>query len=343
MKSVAGKSEVYHDTLAIEEGIWNLKTYFMERLRHALHLSRVVAPILVESGMGINDDLNGIELPLGFVSSSLEGRRVEVVQSLAKWKRLKLAAAGVRPGRGIVTDMRAIRPNESLSPIHSLAVDQWDWEMSIEPKQRNLEFLKMIVIQIYSAIKDCEQYASVLFPLLQPQLPAAITFIHAEDLQMMYPNLSPKEREYVATKQYGAVFIVGIGGMLADGEPHDSRAPDYDDWSTPTLPGKHGLNGDILVWDSELEMALELSSMGIRVDKESLVRQLKIHGAEHRSEFYFHKQLLADALPQCIGGGVGQSRLCMFLLRKQHIGEVQAGVWPSDVMYHNNFKGVRML
>jgi len=343
MKSVAEKSMVFHDTLALEEAIWSVKSFFMERLRQRLNLSRVVAPMLVESGLGINDDLNGVERPLGFSSAALDGRWVEVVQSLAKWKRLKLAVAGVEPGRGIITDMRAIRPDESLSAIHSLAVDQWDWEMTMEPEQRNLEFLKLVVMRVYAAIKDTEGYVSSLFPELKTKLPAMITFIHAEDLQAKYPTLSPKERETAAAKEYGAIFVIGIGGLLADGEPHDGRAPDYDDWSSKTLPGKHGLNGDIIVWNCAIDSAFELSSMGIRVDAQALARQLRIHGAEHRSTYYFHQQLLAGALPQSIGGGIGQSRLCMFLLRKQHIGEVQATVWPIEDMKRSHVNGVRML
>ncbi|HUX54894.1 MAG TPA: aspartate--ammonia ligase [Williamwhitmania sp.] len=330
MKTLLESKSLQQEFLAAEDALWSVKGYFVDRLRKSLNLTRVTAPMLVEAGTGINDDLNGIERPLGFSTKALEGRRVEVVQSLAKWKRLKLADAGIEPGRGIVTDMRAIRPDEVLSHIHSLYVDQWDWEMVMEPQQRNLDFLQLIVTRLYAAIRDTEHYVSTLYPEIRPILPTAIKFIHAEDLQAQFPDLSPRERETEATKEHGAVFIIGIGGKLANGEPYDGRAPDYDDWSTETLPGKHGLNGDIVVWNPVLQSAYELSSMGIRVDAESLVRQLSIADAEQRMGLYFHSRLLKGELPQTIGGGIGQSRLAMFLLRKSHIGEVQASVWPEE-------------
>lgn len=343
MKTLLESKSLQQEFLAAEDALWSVKGYFVDRLRKSLNLTRVTAPMLVESGTGINDDLNGFERPLGFSTKALDGRRVEVVQSLAKWKRLKLADAGIEPGRGIVTDMRAIRPDEVLSHIHSLYVDQWDWEMVMEPQQRNLEFLQLIVTRIYAAIRDTEHYVSTLYPEIRPILPTSIKFIHAEELQAQFPHLSPRERETEATKEHGAVFIIGIGGKLADGEPHDGRAPDYDDWSTETLPGKHGLNGDIVVWNPVLQSAYELSSMGIRVDTESLVRQLSIADAEQRMGLYFHSRLLKGELPQTIGGGIGQSRLAMFLLRKSHIGEVQASVWPEEARTWSLTHGVTLL
>lgn len=343
MKTLLESKSLQQEFLAAEDALWSVKGYFVDRLRKSLNLTRVTAPMLVEAGTGINDDLNGFERPLGFSTKALDGRRVEVVQSLAKWKRLKLADAGIEPGRGIVTDMRAIRPDEVLSHIHSLYVDQWDWEMVMEPQQRNLEFLQLIVTRLYAAIRDTEQYVSTLYPEIRPSLPASIKFIHAEDLQAQFPHLSPRERETEATKEHGAVFIIGIGGKLADGEPHDGRAPDYDDWSSETLPGKHGLNGDIVVWNPVLQSAYELSSMGIRVDAESLVRQLSIADAEQRMGLYFHTRLLKGELPQTIGGGIGQSRLAMFLLRKSHIGEVQASVWPEEARTWSLTHGVTLL
>ena len=258
-------------------------------------------------------------------------RQAEVVHSLAKWKRLKLAELGTAPGRGIYTDMNALRPDEELDNIHSIYVDQWDWERVIRPEDRNLDFLKKMVRRIYEAIKVTENKLYVEFPQIIPSLPEEIYFIHSEELLQMYPGLTPKERENEIVRRYGAVFIIGIGGELSDGSVHDGRAADYDDWSTPNSDGFNGLNGDILLWNPILESAFEVSSMGIRVSPESLERQLAIRGQEWKKDLFFHKKLLAGMLPACIGGGIGQSRLCMYLLRKAHIGEIQSSLWPDDM------------
>jgi aspartate--ammonia ligase len=287
--------------------------------------------MVVMTGTGINDDLNGVERPVRFPVKDMGERQAEVVHSLAKWKRLKLAELGTAPGRGIYTDMNALRPDEELDNIHSIYVDQWDWERVIRPEDRNLDFLKKMVRRIYEAIKVTENKLYVEFPQITPSLPEDIYFIHSEELLQMYPGLTPKERENEIVRRYGAVFIIGIGGELSDGSVHDGRAADYDDWSTPNSDGFNGLNGDILLWNPILESAFEVSSMGIRVSPESLERQLAIRGQEWKKELFFHKRLLAGMLPACIGGGIGQSRLCMYLLRKAHIGEIQSSLWPDDM------------
>jgi aspartate--ammonia ligase len=287
--------------------------------------------MVVMTGTGINDDLNGVERPVRFPVKDMGERQAEVVHSLAKWKRLKLAELGTAPGRGIYTDMNALRPDEELDNIHSIYVDQWDWERVIRDEDRNLDFLKKMVRRIYEAIKVTENKLYVEFPQLVPALPEDIYFIHSEELLQMYPGLTPKERENEIVRKYGAVFIIGIGGALSDGSAHDGRAADYDDWSTPNSDGYLGLNGDILLWSPVLESAFEVSSMGIRVSPESLERQLAIRGQEWKKELFFHKRLLAGELPACIGGGIGQSRLCMYLLRKAHIGEIQSSLWPDDM------------
>ena len=254
------------------------------------------------------------------------------MHSLAKWKRLKLAELKILPGRGIYTDMNALRPDEELDNIHSIYVDQWDWEKVITREDRNLTFLKQTVRRIYEAIKVTQNRIYVEFPQLVPDLPEEIFFIHSEQLLQMYPDLSPKQREDEITRTHKAVFIIGIGGRLTDGTIHDGRAADYDDWSTPTGDGYEGLNGDILLWNDILEHAFEISSMGIRVDEEALRRQLEIRNEEEKSELYFHRKLLAGELPCTIGGGIGQSRLCMYLLKKAHIGEIQSSLWPDDMI-----------
>ena len=309
---------------------------FQENLSAQLTLLRVTAPMVVLSGTGLNDDLNGIERPVRFPVKGLGDAGAEVVHSLAKWKRLKLSEMGVPPGRGIYTDMNALRPDEDLDCLHSIYVDQWDWERVIAPQERNLEFLKKIVRRIYESLKVTENKIYVEFPQIAPVLPDEIKFIHSEELYMMYPGLSPKEREREAVRKYGAVFIIGIGGELPDGSVHDGRASDYDDWSTENGEGPrdapyHGLNGDILLWNPVLENAFEISSMGIRVDPEALRRQLETRHEEWKSDLYFHRRLLAGGLPSTIGGGIGQSRLCMFLLRKAHIGEIQCAIWPENM------------
>jgi aspartate--ammonia ligase len=254
------------------------------------------------------------------------------VQSLAKWKRMMLADYGFPHGYGLYTDMNAIRPSETLDNIHSLYVDQWDWERVISAEERTLEFLKTIVRKIYSVMKRTEFHVWDHYPFLEPELPEEITFIHSEDLQREYPHLTPREREDEIVRKYKAVFIIGIGGALADGKPHDGRAPDYDDWTTPTVNGYKGLNGDIIIWNNVLGRAYEISSMGIRVDREALLRQLELTGTQQRKELLFHRRLLNGELPLSIGGGIGQSRLCMYYLRKAHIGEIQVSLWPPDMV-----------
>lgn len=319
------------DLKQTEHAITIIKDSFQTFLSADLRLRRVTAPLFVLKGTGLNDDLNGIERPVTFPVRGMGDREVEVVHSLAKWKRMMLADYDIEPGYGIYTDMNAIRPDEDLDNTHSIYVDQWDWERHITVKERSLDYLKMVVIRIFEVMKRTEFVVYEKYPQIRPVLPEEITFVHAEDLLQMYPNLSSKEREDAIVKKYGAVFIIGIGAKLSNGEPHDGRAPDYDDWSTPTVDGHEGLNGDILLWNPILRRAFEISSMGIRVDAEVLRRQLKLRNEEHRAELMFHKRLLNDELPLSIGGGIGQSRLCMFFLRKAHIGEIQASIWPDDM------------
>ena len=314
-----------------EQGIKLIKEFFQVNLSTALRLRRVTAPLFVLRGLGINDDLNGVERPVTFPIKDMGEQTAEVVHSLAKWKRLMLGEYGIEPGYGLYTDMNAIRGDEELDNIHSLYVDQWDWERTITAKDRNLDFLKKIVRDIYSAILRTEYLVHETYPNIKSFLPEEIHFFHSEELRQMYPDKTPKEREDAICKKYGAVFIMGIGGKLGDGEVHDGRAPDYDDWSTPNSDGFKGLNGDILIWYPILNRALELSSMGIRVDKEALMRQLELTGKEDRKNLYFHKKLLNDEMPLSIGGGIGQSRLCMVLLQKAHVGEIQASIWPEDM------------
>lgn len=314
-----------------EQGIKLIKEFFQQNLSTELRLRRVTAPLFVMQGLGINDDLNGVERPVTFPIKDLGDKKAEVVHSLAKWKRLTLAEYHVQPGYGVYTDMNAIRADEELDNLHSLYVDQWDWEAVVTREQRTLAFLKDIVERIYAAIRRTEYLVCETYEQIRPFLPETIHFIHSEDLLQMYPNLTPKEREDAICKKYGAVFIIGIGGKLSDGKKHDGRAPDYDDWSTVAENGKAGLNGDILIWYPVLQRSFELSSMGIRVDKDALLRQLKLEGKEDREKLYFHQRLLRDELPLSIGGGIGQSRLCMVLLHKAHIGEIQASIWPDDM------------
>jgi len=319
------------DTRQTERGIKLIKEFFQQNLSTELRLRRVTAPLFVLKGLGINDDLNGVERPVSFPIKDLDDAQAEVVHSLAKWKRLTLAEYKIEPGYGIYTDMNAIRADEELDNLHSLYVDQWDWEAVITREQRTLAFLKNVVERIYAAIRRTEYLTCETYPQLRPFLPEKIAFIHSEMLLKMYSDLTPKEREDEICKKYGAVFVIGIGGKLSNGEKHDGRAPDYDDWTTETEDGLKGLNGDILIWYPVLERSFELSSMGIRVDKESLLRQLKLEGKEDREQLYFHQKLLKDELPLSIGGGIGQSRLCMVLLHKAHIGEIQASIWPDDM------------
>lgn len=326
--------EHYHALLDMnktEQGIKLIKDFFQQNLSTELRLRRVTAPLFVMQGLGINDDLNGVERPVTFPIKDLGDKKAEVVHSLAKWKRLTLAEYQVQPGYGVYTDMNAIRADEELDNLHSLYVDQWDWEAVIAQHQRSIAFLKDVVQRIYAAIRRTEYLVCETYEQIRPFLPEDIHFIHSEDLLAMYPDLSPKEREDAICKKYGAVFIIGIGGKLANGEKHDGRAPDYDDWSTIAENGKAGLNGDILIWYPVLQRSFELSSMGIRVDSEALKRQLKLEGKEDRASLYFHRRLLNNELPLSVGGGIGQSRLCMVLLHKAHIGEIQASIWPEDM------------
>ena len=312
-----------------EQAIKSIKDFFQQSLASQLRLRRVTAPLFVTSGLGINDDLNGIERPVTFAIGDMGDARAEIVHSLAKWKRMTLAEYKIERGYGIYTDMNAIRPDETLDNLHSLYVDQWDWEAVMGSEDRNVAYLKSAVDGIYNVLLQTEYMVYEHYPQIRPILPRKITYIHAQQLLDLYPGLSPKERENAVARKYGAVFIIGIGGALSDGKPHDGRAPDYDDWSTVAENGLAGLNGDILLWNPVLECAFEISSMGIRVDSEALMRQLEISGQLHRKELYFHRRLLSGELPQSIGGGIGQSRLCMFLLRKGHIGEIQASIWPE--------------
>lgn len=331
------------DKIQTEKGIKLIKDFFQQNLATELRLRRVTAPLFVLKGLGINDDLNGIERAVTFPIKDLNDQKAEVVHSLAKWKRLTLGELKIGPGYGIYTDMNAIRADEELDNLHSLYVDQWDWEAVIEKKDRNLAFLEGVVRRIYAAIRRTEYLTCEHYPQLKPFLPEQIHFVHAQDLLDMYPDKTPKEREDAICKKYGAVFVEGIGGKLSDGKKHDGRAPDYDDWSTIAENGKMGLNGDILIWYPVLERSFELSSMGIRVDKESLLRQLKIEGKEDREKLYFHQQLLNDKLPLSIGGGIGQSRLCMVLLHKAHIGEIQASIWPDEMRKECEENGMTLI
>ncbi|HOG05989.1 MAG TPA: aspartate--ammonia ligase [Paludibacter sp.] len=314
-----------------EVGITKIKDFFQANLSAELRLRRVTAPLFVLRGMGLNDDLTGVERPVSFLIKDMDDAKAEVVHSLAKWKRVTLADYEIENGYGIYTDMNAIRSDEELGNLHSLYVDQWDWERVMSPEERNIDFLKKIVKRIYNTILRTEYLVSESFPKIRPILPEKIHFIHAEELRLMYPDLSPKEREHRIAKKYGAVFIIGIGAKLGNGEKHDGRAPDYDDWTSEGENGLPGLNGDILLWNPILNMAVEISSMGIRVDKEALMRQLELTGQTERLKLYFHKRLMEGGLPLSIGGGIGQSRLCMFFLRKAHIGEIQASIWPCEM------------
>ncbi|MBP5683041.1 MAG: aspartate--ammonia ligase [Bacteroidales bacterium] len=319
------------DLQQTELAIKKIKDFFESCLSAELKLRRVTAPLFVLKGRGINDDLNGVERPVSFPIKDFGDQQAEVVHSLAKWKRLTLADYKIPAGYGIYTDMNAIRPDEELDNLHSLYVDQWDWERSINMADRNIDFLKDIVRRIYSVLLKTEYIVYEAYPQIVPVLPQEIKFISAEQLCKEYPNLTSKEREDAAAKKYGAVFIMGIGGALSDGKKHDGRAPDYDDWSTPNTEGFKGLNGDIILWNSVLERSFEISSMGVRVDKKALERQLLIEGKEERKQLYFHKRLLDGTLPESIGGGIGQSRLCMFFLRKAHIGEIQSSLWSDEM------------
>lgn len=313
-----------------EMAIKQIKEMFQTELAAALNLRRVTAPLFVLSGTGLNDDLNGVEHAVSFTIDDMNGAKAEIVHSLAKWKRAKLAAYDIAPGYGLYTDMNALRTFETLDNMHSLYVDQWDWEKTITENERTIAYLKKTVRDIYAVIRKVENKIYQMFPHITPVLPEDITFIHSQELLEQYPHLTPAEREREAAHHYGAIFIIGIGAPLSDGKPHDRRAPDYDDWSTPNEEGFTGLNGDLIVWDTVLDAPMELSSMGLRVNEDAMRRQLHLCGCDDRARLNFHRMLLEGRLPLSIGGGIGQSRLCMFLLQKAHIGEVQASIWPES-------------
>jgi len=326
-----------------EMGIKKIKDFFQQNLSSELRLRRVTAPLFVLKGTGINDDLSGTERAVTFPIKDLNDSKAEIVHSLAKWKRLTLVDYAFESGYGIYTDMNAIRSDEELGNLHSLYVDQWDWELVMDESERNVEFLKAIVTRIYAAIVRTEYMVYEMFPKIKPILPKDIKFIHSEELLQMYPDFSAKEREDAITKTYKAVFIIGIGNKLGNGEKHDNRAPDYDDWTTIGENGLPGLNGDLLLWNDVLDRAMEISSMGIRVNPQTMLRQLELTGTEERKKLYFHQRLLNNELPQTIGGGIGQSRLCMFYLRKGHIGEIQASIWPDDMRKESLKAGMHLI
>ena len=345
MKSSTSPSSLplYSSMLKTEEEIFFIKETFEKKLSSHLSLSKVSSPIAIADGTGINDDLNGVEKPVSFTMKSITGQRAVVVQSLAKWKRIRLMEYQIEPGSGIITDMRALRPDEDLSPIHSVYVDQWDWEKHILPEQRTLKFLKQTVGAIYEVIKSTEKELFKRYGDYMPILPEKIFFIHSEELLNLYPDLTVKERETEIARKHRAVFIIGIGADLSNGQPHDGRAPDYDDWTTVNEDGFAGLNGDIIFWNPVLGSAFEITSMGIRVDPASMERQLKIRGCPERKKLHYHSLLLSDRLPLSIGGGIGQSRLCMFFLRKKHIGEVQAGIWPFETLKESDKDDLKLI
>lgn len=305
-----------------EAAIKDIRDTFQQKFAEALRLERISAPLFVSKNSGLNDNLNGVERPVAFDAVGIPGEEYEVVHSLAKWKRMALGRYGFCPGEGLYTNMNAIRRDETLDNLHSCYVDQWDWEMVIQKEERNMQTLERVVRKIFAVIKQTEAMVAQAYPQAAYRLPEDITFIDSQALEDRYPDQTPKERENAAAKQYGCIFLTRIGDPLASGKPHDGRAPDYDDWQ---------LNGDILFWYEPLQCALEISSMGIRVDEDALLRQLKSAGCEDRLRLTYHKALLAGQLPYTIGGGIGQSRLCMLLLGRAHVGEVQAGIWPDEM------------
>ncbi len=322
------------DLMESQRAIKKIKDYFQQELAYGLQLRRVSAPLFVLPETGLNDDLNGVERRVDFTLKDMGEAKAEVVQSLAKWKRMALGKYGIEPGHGIYTDMNAIRRDEELDNLHSVYVDQWDWEKVITADQRNVEYLKETVNTIYHAIRNLGDYVNRLYREIQTEIPNEITFVTAQALEDRWPDKTPKEREDLITREYGAVFIMGIGGPLASGEKHDGRAPDYDDWD---------LNGDIILWNEVLGHAFEISSMGIRVDAASMRRQLAAAGCPERADLPFHRAVLQGEIPLSIGGGIGQSRLCMYFLRKAHIGEVQVSVWPREMIEACRAHGIALL
>lgn len=343
MQTLEATPDILTERIQTEEALSLVKLSFEQQLSQALELRKISAPMIVLKGTGINDDLNGVERAAKFPIKDMDEQTAEIVQSLAKWKRLRLKEYQVRPGTGILTDMKALRPDEDLTPIHSVYVDQWDWEIAMHSGHRNIDYLKHNVQKIYSAITAVERIISEKYPEKYSILPEEVTFFHSEELLKKYPDASPKERENKAAKEHGAIFIIGIGAKLSDGKPHDGRAPDYDDWITEEQDGLKGLNGDLIFWNPVLEQAFEVSSMGIRVNAETLQKQLELTDLQERKQLYYHRQLLEGKLPQSIGGGIGQSRLCMFLLKKRHIGEVQVSIWPESLRKSCAEKGINLL
>ncbi len=325
-----------------ERGIKLIKDTFEKRLAEALSLERVSAPRFLEVGNGLQDDLAGTQVPVSFTVPQVD-HRVEMVHSLAKWKRMALGRYGFVRGTGLYTDMDAVRKDEAVDDIHSAYVDQWDWELVIGPEDRTLAFLESIVRRIYEALLDTEERVCAAFPALEKRLPRAIRFIHAQALEDSTPSLEPRAREDRAAREHGAIFVVGIGAPLRSGTPHDLRAADYDDWTSTDGDGLPGLNGDIIVWDATRKRALELSSMGIRVDAAALARQLSLMGQSDRAGLEFHRGVANGTLPLSIGGGIGQSRMCMLLLHKAHVGEVQVGVWPAAMRERCSAAGIPLL
>lgn len=320
-----------HDT---QIAIKTVKDFFQNLLSERLNLSRVSAPLFVDPDTGLNDNLNGVERPVSFGIKEQNDKQAEVVHSLAKWKRYALQKYGFSVGEGLYTDMNAIRRDEDTDNIHSIFVDQWDWEKIIRKEDRTLDFLKEIVRTVYKCLRKTEKYMSIRYDYIEEILPHDIFFITTGELEDLYPNLTPKEREYTISKEKGAVCIMQIGDILKNGKPHDGRAPDYDDWA---------LNADIVVYYPVLDIALELSSMGIRVDKDALLSQLKKAGFPERADLPFQKAVIDGSLPFTIGGGIGQSRICMFFLRKAHIGEVQSSLWPTDIQEKCSENGILLL
>lgn len=326
----------YHSLLNLKDtqvAIKAAKDYFETNLARELHLTRVSAPLFVDPATGLNDDLNGVERPVEFDVKET-GTKLQIVHSLAKWKRYALREYGFSVDEGLYTDMNAIRRDEDTDNIHSIYVDQWDWEKVIAKSDRTLSTLKQTVKKIYNVFKMTEKYINSLFTQLEPRLPEDVTFMTAQELEDMYPDLTPKEREHRAVKMNGAIFIMKIGDTLKSGEKHDGRAPDYDDWE---------LNGDLIFYDELLDIPFEVSSMGIRVSEESMKSQLKAANCEERAALPFHRDLLAGRLPYTIGGGIGQSRICMYLLHKAHIGEVQTSVWPKEMVQECRDGGIHLL
>jgi aspartate--ammonia ligase len=331
------KLDRYRPLLALREtevAIKQVKDFFEAALAGELNLTRVSAPLFVRPETGLNDNLNGVERPVAFDVKDLNGNGVEIVQSLAKWKRMALKGYAFEPGEGLYTDMNAIRRDEDLDNLHSLYVDQWDWEKIITREQRNPDTLRQIVAAIYKVFRETEAYLHSLYPTLQPVLPPEIYFITTQALEDRYPEFTPKEREDAIARERGAVFVMQIGGILKSGQKHDGRAPDYDDWK---------LNGDIIFWNPVLDRAFEVSSMGIRVDEQSLMSQLQAAHCEERAKLKFHQAVLTGEYPCTVGGGIGQSRICMFFLKKAHIGEVQASVWPKTMIAECAAAGIMLL